>query len=85
MIEILYDDLHWNGKLLVFTWHFKREFDQLRKPLEFVLEVFDNGQHVLVSKKQSKYNVYYPFRGKRLCMSYSLHENIVLIRLKPKR
>jgi len=68
---------------LVFTWHFKEEFEQLRKPIEFVLDILGNGEHILVSKRQNKYNVFYSFRGKYLCLSYVEHENIVLIHIKP--
>ena len=82
MIKIYFEDLHWKGKLLVFTWHFKEEFDKLKKPLEFVLDVLDEGEHVLVSKNQNKYNVFYPFRRKYLCLSYVEHENIILIHVK---
>lgn len=85
MIKILFEDLHWKGKLLVFTWHFKEEFDKLRKPIEFVLDVLDKGEHILISKKQNKYNVFYPFRGKYLCLSYVECENIILIHIKPIR
>ncbi len=83
MIKIIFEDLYWKGKLLVFTWHFKEEFDAFKKPLEFVLGALDGGEHVLVSKNQSKYNVFYPFRRKYLCLSYVEHENIVLIHIKP--
>lgn len=83
MIQILFENLYWKGKLLVFTWHFKEEFDKLRKPIEFVLDILDKGEHILVSKKQSKYNVFYPFRGKYLCLSYVEHENVILIHIKP--
>lgn len=83
MIEISIEDLQWKGKLLVFTWHFKEEFDMLRKPVEFVLDILDEGEHILVSKKQNKYNVFYPFRRKYLCLSYVEHENIILIHIKP--
>jgi len=83
VIEILIRDLHWKGKLLVFTWHFKDEFDRLRKPIEFVLDVLNEGNHILISKKQNKFNVFYPFRGKYLCLSYVEHENIILIHIKP--
>ena len=83
MIKIIFEDLYWKGKLLVFTWHFKEEFDTLRKPLGFVLDMLDGGEHILVSKNQNKYNVFYPFRGKYLCLSYVEHENIILIRVKP--
>ena len=82
MIKIYFEDLHWKGKLLVFTWHFKEEFDKLKKPLEFVLDVLDEGEHVLVSKNQNKYNVFYPFRRKYLCLSYVEHENVILIHIK---
>ena len=83
MIEIYFEDLYWKGKLLVFTWHFKEEFDKLKKPIEFVLDVLDGGEHFLISKRQNKYNVFYPFRGKYLCLSYVEHENIILIHVKP--
>ena len=83
MIGIFEEDLHWKGKLLVFTWHFKEEFDKLRKPLELVLDILDNGEHVLISTKQNKYNVFYPYQRKYLCLSYAEHENIVLIHIKP--
>ncbi len=85
MIKIFIEDLHWKGKLLVFTWHFKKELDKLRKPIEFVIEILDKGEHVLISKKQNKYNVFYPFRRKYLCLSYVEHENIILIHIKPTR
>lgn len=83
MIKIIFREVYWNGKLLVFTWHFKEEFDTLRKPLEFVLDILDEGEHVLISKNQSKYNVFYPFHGKYLCLSYVEHENVILIHIKP--
>ena len=83
MIKIYFEDLRWKGKLLVFTWHFKEEFDKLKKPIEFVLDVLDEGEHFLVSKKQNKYNVFYPFRREYLCLSYVEHENIILIHIKP--
>ena len=82
MIKIYFEDLRWKGKLLIFTWHFKEEFDKLKKPIEFVLDILDEGKHVLVSKKQNKYNVFYPFRRKYLCLSYVEHENIILIHIK---
>ena len=68
---------------MVFTWHFKEEFEQLKKPIEFMLDILDNGEHILVSKKQKKYNVLYPFKRKYLCLSYVEHENIILIHIKP--
>ena len=83
MIKIYLEDLRWKGKLLVFTWHFKGEFDKLKKPIEFVLDVLEEGEHILVSKKQNKYNVFYPFRKKYLCLSYVEQENIILIHVKP--
>ena len=83
MINILNEDLYWKGKLLVFTWHFKREFDELKKPIEFTLKILDKGEYVLISKKQNKYNVVYPFKGKYLCLSYVEYENIILIHIKP--
>ena len=83
MIKIYLEDLRWKGKLLVFTWHFKEEFDKLKKPIEFVLDVLDEGEHVLVSKNQNRYNVFYPFSRKYLCLSYVVHENIILIHIKP--
>ena len=83
MIKIYFEDLRWKGKLLVFTWHFKDEFDKLKKPIEFVLDVLDGGEHVLISKKRNKYNVFYQFRRKYLCLSYVEHENIILIHVKP--
>jgi len=83
VIKILFRDLYWKGKLLVFTWHFKEEIDRLKKPIEFVLNILDEGEHILVSKKQNKYNVFYPFKEKYLCLSYVEHENIILIHIKP--
>jgi len=83
VIKIYFDDLYWKGKLLVFTWHFKDEFDKLKKPIEFVLDILNEGEHILVSKKQNKYNVFYQFRRKYLCLSYVEHENIILIHIKP--
>lgn len=83
MIQIYIEDLYWKGKLLVFTWHFKEEFEKLQKPLEFTLTILEKGEHILVSKRQSKYNVFYPFKRKYLCLSYVEHENIILIHIKP--
>lgn len=83
MIKIFIEDLHWKGKLLVFTWHFRGGFDKLDKPIEFVLGILDQGEHRLVSKNQNKYNVFYPFRNKYLCLSYVEHENVILIHIKP--
>ncbi len=67
----------------MFTWHFKEEFDELKKPLEFVLDILERGEHRLISKRQNKYNVYSPFRRKYLCLSYAEHEQIILIHIKP--
>lgn len=83
MIKISEADLSWNGKLLVFTWHFKNEYEKINKPLEFVLDILNDGEHFLVSKKQNKYNVFYPLKQKYLCLSYVVHEHIILIHLKP--
>ena len=83
MFKIFIENLRWKGKLLVFTWHFKTEFEKIRKPIEFVLEILEQGEHVLLSKKQNKYNVFYFFRERYLCLSYVEHENIILIHIKP--
>lgn len=79
----MFYDLYWKGKLLVFTWHFKEEFEMFRKPLEFVLDILEKGEHHLVSKNQNKYNVFYPYKRKFICLSYVEHENIILIHIKP--
>lgn len=83
VITINFEDLHWKGKLLVFTWHFKEEFDKLKKPIEFVSDILERGEHVLISKRQNKFNVFYPYQRKYLCLSYVEHENIILIHIKP--
>lgn len=83
MKEIFEEDLYWKNKLLVFTWHFKTEFESVKKPIEFVLEILENGEHHLVGKKQNKYNVFYSYQQKYLCLSYVEHENIILIHIKP--
>jgi hypothetical protein len=77
--------LYWNGKMLVFTWHFKKEYEALGKPLEFVLEILQHGKHHLVSKRQNKYNVLFSYQTRHLCLSYVEHEQIILIHLKPIR
>lgn len=77
------EDLYWKGKLLVFTWHFKEELEEINKPIEFVMEILELGEHHLVSKKQNKFNVFYPYKHKYLCLSYAEHENIILIHVKP--
>lgn len=82
-MQIFSDDLRWKGKLLVFTWHFKEEYDKIGKPLDFIIEILDGGEHILVSKNQNKYNVLYPYKGKSLCLSYVEHENVILIHIKP--
>ena len=71
--------------MLVFTWHFKEEWDSINKPLEFVLEILDHGEHVLISKKQNKYNVFFPLNRLFLCLSYVEREDIILIHIKPSR
>ena len=83
MIKIFGEDLYWKGKLLVFTWHFKKEFELINRPIEFVLNMLYHGEHVLISKNQGKYNVFYPLGNKYLCLSYVEHENIILIHIKP--
>lgn len=82
-MKILNENLYWKSKLLVFTWHFKKEFDLIKKPLEFVIEILNNGEHILISKRQNKYNIIYPFKKKYLCLSYVECENIILIHIKP--
>lgn len=82
MIKIFIEDLYWKEKLLVFTWHFKREFDKINKPIGFVLDILNQGEHVLVSKRQNKYNVFYPYEKKYLCLSYAEYENIILVHIK---
>lgn len=83
MKKISLTDLYWKKKLLVFTWHFKEEFEVLNKPIEFVLDILDLGQHILISKKQNKYNVFYPYKKKQLCLSYVEKEQIIIIHIKP--
>lgn len=83
MKKIFGDDLYWKGKLLVFTWHFEEEFEKVNKPLDFVVEILEHGEHHLVSKNENKYNVFYSFHRKYLCMSYVEHENVILIHIKP--
>ncbi|MFH1510627.1 MAG: hypothetical protein ABIF10_02965 [Candidatus Woesearchaeota archaeon] len=77
--------MSWNRKLLVFTWHFKEEFDRLKKPLNFVLDILENGRHIQVGKRENKYNVFYPGGGKQLCLSYVEQEVIIMIHVKPIR
>lgn len=83
VIKIFDEELRWRGKLLIFTWHFKEEFDLLKKPLEFVLVVLELGEHVLVSKTQNKFNVFYRWRDGFICLSYVEQDNIILIHIKP--
>ena len=71
--------------MLVFTWHFKQEFETLNKPLEFILRVLEKGEHVLVSKRQKKYNVFYPYKRGYICLSYVEYESVILIHIKPIR
>ena len=65
------------------TWHFKEELDRLNRSLYFVLGILENGEHVLVSKRQKKYNVFYPWRDRYLCLAYVEYEKIILIHIKP--
>ena len=83
VIKIFGEDLRWKGKLLVFTWHFKEEFEKINKQIEFVLEILNEGEHYLISKRHNKYNVFYPYQRKYLCLSYVEHEEIILIHIKP--
>lgn len=85
MIKIFEEKLYWKGKLLAFTWHFMEEFDKLKKPVEIVLEILEFGKHKLISKRQNKFNVFYPYQNNYLCLSYVEHENILLIHIKPRR
>jgi len=85
VIKIFINDLQWKGKLLVFTWHFKEEFEKINRPIEFVLDILNDGNHFMVSKRQNKYNIHYPYKRKILCLSYVEHENIILIHIKFKR
>ena len=79
----LYEDLYWKGKLLVFTWHFKKEFEELQKPIYYIINILDKGEHILISNKEKKYNVLFPWGKRYLCLSYVEHENIILIHIKP--
>jgi hypothetical protein len=81
--KILFDDLHWKGKLLVFTQHARKEFAELGRPIEFALEILINGKHVLISKRQNKFNVFYPYKNMNVCLSYVEQENIIIIHIKP--
>lgn len=70
MVKIFVEDLYWKEKLLIFTWHFKKEFEVFHKYIEFVLTLLDEGEHKLVAKKQNKYNVLYGYKRELLCLSY---------------
>ncbi|MFH1276262.1 MAG: hypothetical protein ABIH82_04050 [Candidatus Woesearchaeota archaeon] len=85
MKEIFEENLTWKGKLLVFTWHFKDEFEAINKPIEFILEILEKGDHHLIGRKQNKYNVFFPYQHKYLCLSYVEPENVILIHIKPIR
>ena len=67
----------------MFTWHFKDEYELLKKPIEYVLEILEKGEHHLVSKRENKFNVFYPYKRKYLCLAYVEFENILLIHIKP--
>ncbi len=69
--------------MLVFTWHFKNEFELTGKPIECVIDMLEKGEHHLISKSKNKFNVFYPHKKKYLCLSYVEHENIILIHIKP--
>jgi len=52
--------LYWKEKKFRFTWHFKKELEELGKFEEFVLYILENGTHKRISKKQNKYQVLHP-------------------------
>jgi len=80
----MFYNLYWKNRLLVFTWHIKKELEKLGKYEEFVVYILENGEHIPVSKKQQKYNAFFKYRKKRICLSYVIHENkIILIHIKP--
>lgn len=79
----LRNPLSWKEKELEFTWHFNKEFEQFKKQREFIIEILDKGEHVLISKKQKKYNVFYPYQRKFICWSYAIKNEIILIHIKP--
>lgn len=80
------DELVWQGRLLRQTKHFALEFYTLHKNYEYIIKILTNGEHYLISKRQQKYNVYFPFKGKYLCLSYVIDGNtIILIHIKPIR
>ena len=79
-----FPEYYWNGKLLVFTFHFKRELEKLGKFEEFALKVLENGEHRLVSKRQNKYNALYRHKNKFICVSYAKsNKAVILIHIKP--
>lgn len=84
MVKI-FQDMLWKGKRLGFTWHFYEEWDRLGKPLSFVLDILEDGEHELVSKRQRKYLCRYPWRGAELCLAYVEQEEYILIHIKPRR
>ena len=65
------------------TRHFKIELNKLNKHTKFVLDVLCFGKHYLISKRKNKYNVYYPFRKKFICISYIQLDRIILIHIAP--
>lgn len=69
----------------MFTWHFKREWERIGKPEEFVLEILNEGEHVRIAKRGSKWNVLYPYRGGSLRLSYAEYDDVILIHIKPVR
>jgi hypothetical protein len=79
----LQNPLSWKEKELEFTWHFYKEFEQFKKQREFIIEILENGEHVLISKKQKKYNVFYPYQRKYICLSYAIKNEIIPIHIKP--
>lgn len=84
MINIFQEEFYWKGKLVVQTYHFKEELEKVNRSMEYVLTILNYDEHILISKRQDKYNVFYPFKDKYMCLAYVLHENvIILIHIKP--
>ena len=84
MITIFEEELYWNGKLIVQTYHFKEELEQLKKSIYYVMDILENGEHVLVAKNMAKYNAFYPLEDKYLCLSYvEKIDKIILVHIKP--
>ncbi|MDD9953323.1 MAG: hypothetical protein OXR66_03235 [Candidatus Woesearchaeota archaeon] len=88
MVKISIDlptDMYWRGKLLVFTYHFAKELQELDAHVELITDILTYGNHTLISKRKNKYNVTYPYRKKYIYLSYAIYDNIILIHIKPTR